>query len=98
MLPEPDQTNLPSHVCSGEQGGKNKMPCIYVPTVIPTDSNENITVPLKPGLRDFCFSFHPRLHRTGTFYFLSTRAMLLQMSAHLTNNNKHFMAAAGQKL
>lgn len=32
MLPEPDQTNLLSHVCSGKQGVKNKMPFIYVPT------------------------------------------------------------------
>lgn len=50
MLPEPDQTNLPSHVCSGEQGGKTKIPFIYVPTRIPIDSNENLTVLLKPGL------------------------------------------------
>lgn len=98
VLPEPDQTNHPSHVCSGKQGVKNKMPFIYVPTGIPVDSNENITVPLKPGLWDFYSSFHPRLHKTGIFYFSSRRAVLFQMSVHLTNNDKHFMAAAVQKL
>lgn len=57
VLHEPDQADLPSHACSGEQGGKNKMPCIYVPAVIPTDSNGNTTVPLKRVYEIFSFPF-----------------------------------------
>lgn len=57
LLHEPDQTDLHSHACSGEQGGKNKVPGICVPAVIPTDSNGNITVPLKGVGEIFGFLF-----------------------------------------
>lgn len=57
VLAEPDQRDLPSHACSGEQGGKNKMPCIWVPAVILIDSNGNTTVPLNQVYEIFIFPF-----------------------------------------